>query len=34
MEWFRIPKDSFPKPNKGKYYWDWKEHLSNEGKQQ
>jgi len=34
MNWFRIPKESSLKPQKGKYYWHWKEDLSKEGKEQ
>lgn len=34
MMWFRIPKESSPRPKDGKSYSDWKEHLSIEGKQQ
>lgn len=34
MKWFRIPKESSPRPKTGKYYSDWKEHLSKEGKEQ
>jgi hypothetical protein len=34
MRWFRIPKETTQKPSTGKYYSDWKEALSIEGKQQ
>lgn len=34
MKWFIIPKDTYPKPATGKYYHDWKEHLSKEGQEQ
>ncbi len=34
MHWFRIPKESSTKPESGKYYTDWKEHLSIEARQQ
>ncbi len=34
MRWFRITKEVTTKPTTGKYYWDWKEHLSTEGKEQ
>ena len=34
MQWFRIPKESSPKPKAGKYYSDWKEDLCKEGKEQ
>jgi hypothetical protein len=34
MQWFRIPKESSTKPNTGKYYSDWKEPLSIEGRGQ
>ena len=34
MKWFRIPKESSPLPKSGKYYSDWKEDLSKEGKEQ
>jgi hypothetical protein len=32
MSWFKIIKSK--KPRKGKYYWDWKEQLSVEGRHQ
>jgi hypothetical protein len=34
MKWFRIPKESSPRPQNGNYYYQWKEHLSYESKQQ
>lgn len=34
MKWFRIAKELSKKPAKGKHYFDWKEYLSNEGKEQ
>jgi 5-methylcytosine-specific restriction endonuclease McrA len=34
MDWFRVPKDTYPKPSSGTYYWQWKDHLSKEGKEQ
>jgi hypothetical protein len=34
MKWFRIPKETSPRPKKGKHYFDWKQELSIEGKQQ
>ncbi|MCX6186214.1 MAG: HNH endonuclease [Bacteroidetes bacterium] len=34
MKWFRIPKESSSKPETGRYYSDWKEPLSIEGKEQ
>lgn len=34
MKWFRIPKESSPKPQNGNCYSHWKEHLSIESKNQ
>ena len=34
MQWFRIPKENSSNPKTGKYYSDWKEPLSIEGKEQ
>lgn len=34
MKWFRIEKEKSPRPETGKHYSDWKEHLSIEGKWQ
>ncbi|MCX2485071.1 HNH endonuclease [Pedobacter sp. MR2016-24] len=34
MNWFRIPKETSPRPTKGLYYSDWKEELSFEAKGQ
>jgi hypothetical protein len=34
MKWFRIAKESSPRPTSGSSYRDWKEHLLTEGKNQ
>lgn len=34
MKWFRIAKESSPRPSFGSSYHDWKEHLLTEGKYQ
>lgn len=34
MVWFRIEKEKSVPPKYGKNYWDWKEYLSKEGKEQ
>lgn len=34
MQWFRIPKEASPVPQTGQYYYDWKDDLATEGKEQ
>lgn len=34
MNWFRVPKENAPQALQGKHYWDWKEDLSKEGREQ
>ena len=34
MQWFRISKEESARPKIGKYYWDWKEDLAQEGREQ